>query len=36
MYRLRIKDIRTHSLRVTALLLLIRAGYSDPVIEHKL
>jgi len=36
MYRLRIKDIRTHCLRVTALLLLIRAGYSDPVIEHKL
>ena len=36
LYRLRTPDIRTHSLRVTALLLLKRAGASDSVSEYKL
>jgi len=36
LYRLNIEDVRTHSIRVMALLGLILAQLSDSVIEHKL
>jgi hypothetical protein len=36
LYRKRIKDIRTHSIRVTACMFLHRAGFSPTFIEHRL
>ena len=36
LYHIRLKDIRTHSIRVTACLILVVAGLSDHSIEHRL
>ena len=36
LYRLNIKDIRTHSIRVYACLALIAVGLKDHEMEHKL
>lgn len=36
LYRSRIADIRTHSIRVTACLILVAADLPDAVIEHRL
>lgn len=35
-YRKRLQDIRTHSLRVSACLILVSAGLPTPAIEHRL
>ena len=36
LYHTRLKDVRTHSLRVTACLILVVAGLPDHTIEHRL